>query len=331
MSQPNHHRRNWILSAAGIAVSIGTAGVNAQAPKYPQRPIRVIVPFPPGGAIDVMARKVAEGLARELGQSMVVENKPGAAGNIGAQQVAKSPADGYTLLVGTSATHAANPALFSKLPYDPVADFEPVSLFGQVPNVLVVNAASGPKSLADLIAAARREPGKYTYGSAGVGTSLHLGGVLFERVGKVQFTHVAYKGGAPASADLLGGSITMMFDTVAVSLPNLRAGKLKAFAVAARERHFAIPDVPTFAELGFAGVESGTWAGLFAPHGTPAAIVDDLGAAVARVLMDPGVQDGLRANGVQVTSLQGERFRSFVKDEIRHWGEVVREARVALD
>ncbi|QNP58221.1 Bug family tripartite tricarboxylate transporter substrate binding protein [Paenacidovorax monticola] len=321
-------RRGILRAATLLAGSLAMGSLHAQAPKYPQKPVRLVVPFAAGGAIDAMARPVAEALGRELGQPVIVDNKPGAAGNLGAALVAKAPADGYTLLVGTSATHGANPSLFANLQYDAVADFEPLSLWGAVPNVLVVNAVQGARSVPDLIKAAQREPGQLTYGSAGAGTSLHLAGVMFEKAAKVQLMHVPYKGGAPASMDLLGGSVNMMFDTVSVALPNLRAGKLRALAVAAPERHFALPDVPTFAELGLPGVDAATWAGVFAPRGTPPAVVQELEAAFARVLAQKPVQEALRANGVQIQSLQGERFRSFVTGEIRRWGQLVREARI---
>jgi tripartite-type tricarboxylate transporter receptor subunit TctC len=329
MKHQNFSRRDWLRTAAGVAGSIAVGGLWAQTPKYAQRPVRLIVPFAAGGAIDAMARPIAEALGRELGQSVIVENKAGAAGNIGAAMVAKAPADGYTLLVGTSATHGANPSLFAKPGYDAVADFEPLTLWGSVPNILVVNAAQGPKSLDEIVAAARREPGKLSYGSAGTGTSLHLSGVLFEKAAKVELMHVPYKGGAPASADLLGNNITMMFDTVSVALSNIRAGKLRAFAVAAPQRHFALPDVPTFAELGMPAVDAATWAGVFVPRGTPPPIVQELNAAFARVMKEKPVQDALRANGVQMMPLQGEQFRAFMVGEINRWRQVVREAKIA--
>lgn len=322
-------RRNALQAAALMAGSLVLGSLQAQTPqKYAQRPVRMVVPFAAGGAIDAMARPVADALGRELGQPVIVDNKPGAAGNIGSALVAKAPADGYTLLLGTSATHGANPALFANLQYDAAGDFEPISLLGAVPNVLVVNAAQGAKSVPELIEAARREPGKLTYGSAGAGTSLHLAGVMFEKAAKVQLIHVPYKGGAPASMDLLGGNTNMMFDTISVALPNVRAGKLRALAVAAPERHFALPDVPTFAELGLQGVEAATWAGVFVPKDTPPAVVQELNAAFARVLAQKPVQEALRANGVQIQSLQGEKFRTFVNGEIKRWGAMVREAKI---
>lgn len=323
MRSSDPSRRHLLLAGAALATS---PWAWAQPARFAQRPLRMVVPFPAAGAIDAMARPVAEALSRELGQPIVVENRPGAAGNIGAAQVAKAPPDGYTLLVGTSATHGANPSLFSKPGYDAAGDFEFISLWGSVPNVLVVNAERGPKTVAELIERARREPGKSSYASAGVGTSLHLAGVLFEKVAGVSLMHVPYKGGAPASMDLIGGNVNMMFDTVSVSLPHLRSGKLRALAVAANERHFALPDVPTFAELGLRGVEAATWAGVFVPKGTPAPVVDELRAAHAKVLADRGVQDALRANGVQPMPLQGEQFRAFALGEMKRWGQVVKDA-----
>ena len=325
-------RRRCLAAAttAALLAGTGTGAVFAQVPgaRYAQKSIRLVVPFASGGAIDAMSRTMADALGRELGQTVFVENKAGAAGNIGSAQVAKAVPDGYTLLVGTSATHGANKALFAKLPYDPIGDFEFISLWGTVPNVLVVHAVSGPKNIQELVARAKREPGRLSYGSAGPGTSLHLAGVLFEKSAGVELLHVPYKGGSPASMDLLGGSLAMMFDTVAVSLPNLRAGKLRALAVAAPERHFALPDVPTFAELGFKGVEAATWAGVFAPKGTPAPILAELRAAHAKVLDYKSVQDALRANGVQPMPMQGEPFRRFIGAEIQRWGQVVQAAKI---
>jgi tripartite-type tricarboxylate transporter receptor subunit TctC len=322
-------RATLVAGVAALAATLHPGSVRAQGDKYPQRPVRLVVPFAAGGAIDTMARPIAEAMARDLGQPVLVDNKAGAAGNIGAAQVAKSAADGYTLLVGTSATHGANPALFTKPGYDALADFEPIMLWGSVPNVLVVNAAEGVKSVPELVERARQQAAKLTYGSAGTGTSLHLAGVLFEQAAGVKLVHVAYKGGAPASVDLLGGTLDMMFDTVSVSLPQIRAGKLRPLAVAAEQRHFALPDVPTFAELGFKGVEAGTWAGLFAPRGTPAPVLAQLRKASRQALGEARVQDVLRNNGVQAMALEGDRFRAFVEAETRRWAKVVASAGIA--
>lgn len=318
-------RRRWL---AASAATLAAFPLFAQR-KYPQQPVRFIVPFAAGGAIDNISRTVAQKMGTELQQSIVVENRAGAAGNIGAAAVARSAPDGYTLLVGTSATHGANPSLFTKPGYDAVADFEPIALFGMVPNVLVVNTQKGARDVADLIARAKASPGKLTYASAGTGTSLHLAGVMFERAAGVQLLHVPYKGGAPASVDLMGGVVDMMFDTVAVSLPLLQSGKTRALAVASAERHPALPDVPTFAELGFKGVEAGTWAGLFAPKGTPADVVAELRRASEAALADAGVKASLRGMGFQSIPRSGPAFRDFVQEEIRKSGALVKAAGIS--
>lgn len=299
--------------------------------KYPQQPVRLVVPFPAGGAIDSISRAVSQAMARELGQPMAVENRAGAAGNIGAAAVARAQPDGYTLLVGTSATHGANPALFAKPGYDAVGDFEPVALWGSVPNMLVVHPDKGPRDVQELVARAKASPGKLSYASAGTGTSLHLAAAMFERAAGVQLTHVPYKGGAPASVDLMGGQVDLMFDTVAVSLPLVQSGKTRALAVAAPRRHFALPDVPTFAELGIAGMESGTWAGLFAPKGTPADVLAELRRASAAALADPAVQASLRGIGVQPDGRSGDAFRKFVDEEVQRAGQLVRSAGIKLE
>ena len=328
-SEGNPMKHLLVSRRAGLAAAVlalCAASLPAAAQKYPTRPIKLIVPFAAGGAIDVMTRPIAEAMARELGQNIVVENKAGAAGNIGAAQVAKSPADGYTLLIGTSATHGANPALFATPGYDAIADFEPIMLFGGVPNVLVVNAEKGDKTLGDIIRRAKAKPDTLTYGTAGAGTSLHLAAVLFEQSAGVKLVHVPYKGGAPASVDLMGGQIDMMFDTVTVSLPQIKAGKLRPIAVAAAERHFALPDVPSFAELGVQGVDASTWAGMFAPKGTPAAVVKALRDAADKAMKDARVQEALRSSGFQLMAWPGERFGAFVAKETKRWGKVVKYA-----
>jgi tripartite-type tricarboxylate transporter receptor subunit TctC len=321
-------RRHCLV--AGLAGLAAAAAPQAWAQrKYPQQPVRLVVPFAAAGAIDNMTRVVAQAMARELGQPVLVDNRAGAGGNIGGALVAKAPADGYTLLVGTSATHGANPTLFAKPGYDAARDFEPIMLFGSVPNVLVVQNENGAKSVAELVARAKAAPGKLSYASAGNGTSLHLAGVMFERAAGVQLTHVAYKGGGPASIDLMGGVVDMMFDTVAVALPLLQSGKERALAVAASERHFALPDVPTFAELGFKGVEAATWAGLFAPKGTPPDVLAELRRASEAALSDAAVRTALRGMGVQVSPRSGDAFGAFVQSEIQRWGQVVRSAGIA--
>ncbi|OVZ59144.1 hypothetical protein CDO44_13330 [Pigmentiphaga sp. NML080357] len=317
-----HRRTAGALAVAASA--LGSWPLQAAAQDYPSRPIQMVVPFAAGGAIDQMARAVGAALSREVGQPVVIENKPGAGGNIGAAQVAKASPTGYTLLVGTSATHGVNPSLYSQLSYDAVKDFVPVSHWGSVPNVLAVQSSSAIRSVEDLVAQAQREPGKLTFGSAGNGTSLHLAGELFKQAAKVDLVHVPYRGGAPASLDLLAGNITMMFDTVAVSLPNLRAGKTRALAVAAKARHFALPEVPTFAEKGYPSVVSATWAGIFAPAGTLPAVVQRLDEASRKALEDPSVVEVMRKTGVQIDYKNSGDFAAYVASEIALWGDVIR-------
>lgn len=262
---------------------------------------------------------------------MVIDNRPGAGGNIGADSVAKSAADGYTLVAGTSATHGANPALYPKLTYDARRDFVPVAHIAGVPNVLVVTPASGIRSVDDLIKQARAAPGKMSYGSAGSGTSLHLAGELFRSAARVDLLHIPYKGAAPATTDLLGGQISMMFNTVLVALPLIRSGKLTALAVTARKRHFALPEVPTFAELGYKSVESETWVGLFAPAGTARAIVDTLAQALERTLRDKSVVELLRQQGAEPQFMGPDTFARYVESEIARWGGIVRAAGIKLE
>lgn len=315
--------------AALVALAGWTDAVLAQA--YPAKPVRIVVPFAAGGAIDIIVRASGQQLSKELGQPVVIDNRPGASGNIGADAVAKSTPDGYTLLAGTSATHGANPALYAKLAYDARRDFAPVAHIAGVPNVLVVTPASGMRSVADLVKQARATPGKLSYGSAGSGTSLHLAGELFNSAAQVSLLHVPYKGAAPATTDLLGGQITMMFNTVPVALPLIRSGKLLPLAVTSPKRHFTLSDVPTFAELGYASVESETWVGLFAPAGTARDVVDKLAQALERALRDKSVVELLRQQGAEPNFMDPGAFARYVDSEIARWGGVVRAAGIKLD
>ena len=315
--------------AALAALAVWTNGALAQA--FPAKPLRIVVPFAAGGAIDIIVRASGQQLSKELGQPVVIDNRPGASGNIGADAVAKSAADGYTLVAGTSATHAVNSALYAKLPYDIRRDFAPVAHIAGVPNVLVVTPASGMRSVADLVKQARATPDKMSYGSAGSGTSLHLAGELFNSAAQVKLLHVPYKGAAPATTDLLGGQITMMFNTVPVALPLIRSGKLTPLAVTSRKRHFALPEVPTFAELGYASVESETWVGLFAPAGTPREVVDKIAQALDRALREKSVVDLLRQQGAEPHFMDPSEFARYVDSEITRWGGIVRAAGIKLD
>lgn len=322
--------KKMLYAIATLAALAGwTDGALAQA--FPTKPLRIVVPFAAGGAIDIIVRASGQQLSKELGQPVVIDNRPGASGNIGADAVAKSAADGYTLLAGTSATHGANPALYTKLAYDARRDFVPVAHIAGVPNVLVVTPASGMRSVADLVKQARATPDKMSYGSAGSGTSLHLAGELFNSAAQVKLLHVPYKGAAPATTDLLGGQITMMFNTVPVALPLIRSGKLTPLAVTSPKRHFALPEVPTFAELGYASVESETWVGLFAPAGTPREVVDKVAQALDRALREKSVVDLLRQQGAEPHFMDSNEFARYVDSEITRWGGIVRAAGIKLD
>src|SRR5512140_3175718 len=315
-----------ILYALAALAALAGWTAPAAADSYPSKPVHIIVPFPAGGAIDIIVRTSAQQLSQELGQPMIIDNRPGASGNIGAELVTKSAADGYTLLAGTSATHGANPALYTKLAYDARRDFVPVAHIAGVPNVLVVTPASGIGSLAELVQQARA--GKLSYGSAGSGTSLHLAGEMFRGAAGVQALHVPYKGAAPATTDLLGGQINMMFNTVPVALPLVRSGKLTALAVTSPKRHFALPEVPSFAEQGYPGIESSTWVGLFAPAGTPREVVERLAQATDRSLRDKSVTELLRQQGAEPQFMGPQDFSRYVDAEIARWGSVVRAANI---
>ena len=322
--------KRTLFALAALAALLAGAGA-AAADVFPSKPVRIVVPFAAGGAIDIIVRTSAQQLSKELGQQMLIDNRPGAGGNIGADIVAKSAADGYTLVAGTSATHGVNPSLYAKLPFDARRDFAPVAHIAGVPNVLVVTPASGIRSLDDLVRQARANPGKLAFGSAGSGTSLHLAGELFRSEARVDLLHVPYKGAAPATTDLLGGQIGMMFNTVPVALPLIRSGKLLPLAVTAQKRHFALPDVPTFAEQGYKSVESETWVGLFAPAGTPRDVIDALAQALERTLRDKSVGELLRQQGAEPQFMGSEAFSRYVESEMLRWGNVVRAAGIKLE
>src|ERR1700681_275677 len=254
------------------------SGALAQA--YPTRSIRLVVPFPPAGTTDILAREVAQRLSVSLGQSVIIDNRPGAAGNIGSDLVAKSAPDGYTLLMGTVGTHAINPSLYARMPYDHVKDFVPIVLVAGVPNVLEVTPSLPVNSVADLIKLAKEKPGQLNFASSGSGTSIHLSGELFKTMAGVDMVHVPYKGSAPALIDLMGGQVQLMFDNLPSSLAQIKAGKLRAIAVTSAQRAPALPNVPTIAESGLPGFEASSWFGLLAPAGTPAAVVARINADV---------------------------------------------------
>jgi tripartite-type tricarboxylate transporter receptor subunit TctC len=316
--------------AAGALLAAFATLSYAQAP-YPTKPIRIVVPFPAGGATDILARAAAQRLTEAWGQSVVVDNRPGAGGNIGAELVAKSAPDGYTLLMGTVGTHAINASLYAKMPYDHVKDFAPVILVAGVPNVLVVNPAVPANSVQELIAYAKANPGKLNFASSGAGTSIHLSGELFKVMAGVQMMHVPYKGSAPALQDLIGGQVQLMFDNLPPSLPQIKAGKLRALGVTSASRASALPDTPTIAESGLTGFEASSWFGLLAPAGTPPAVIGRLNGEIATWLGTPEAKEKLLALGANAAGGTPEDFAKHIAAETAKWAKVVKESGAKVD
>ena len=316
------------LAGALITVALALVAPVAfgQAASYPTRPIRLVVPFPPGGATDILARALAQRWSETLGQQVVVDNRPGAGGNIGSELVARAAPDGYTLLMGTVGTHAINASLYAKMPYDHVKDFAPVVLVAGVPNVMVVNPAVPAHTVQEFIAYAKANPGKVNFASSGNGTSIHLSGELFKVMTGVQMTHVPYKGSAPALQDLLGGQVQVMFDNLPPSLPHIKAGKLRAVAVTSARRAPALPDVPTIAESGLPGFEASSWFGVLAPAGTPAPIVTRLNAEANNWLGTPDAKEKMLALGANAIGGSPEDFAAHIRAETAKWAKVVKES-----
>jgi tripartite-type tricarboxylate transporter receptor subunit TctC len=298
----------------------------AYAQEFPSRPIRIVVPFPPGGSTDVIGRRIAEKFQASLGQPVLVENKPGAGGAVGAEQVAKSPPDGYTLLIGVTGSNGVSYSLNPKLPYQP-KDFDPVSLVVSAPLTIVVNASVPAKNLKELVALNQA----LNHGTPGNGTSMHLTAEMFNLASGTKFVHVPYKRTAGALNDLLGGQIQMMFGDFLVTLPQVKAGKIKALAVTSARRHPLLPEVPTVAESGFPGFEALSWQGLFAPAGTPPAIVAKLNAELVKAISAPDMREYFASQGFFVGGNSPAEFRAFVDREIPKWAQIVKAANVKVD
>ena len=316
-----------ILLAAVLAATV-CAGAMAQT--YPVRPVRIVVGFPPGGTSDILARTIAARLAEPLGQPVVVENRTGAGGNIGAEAVAKSAPDGYTLLMGTT-SQAISQSLYRKLNYDLQKDFAPVTQAVNYSNLLVVHPSAGVSTVAELLVLARAKPGVLNYGTAGNGTPPHMTGELFKATTGVNIQHVPYKGGAPAIVDLVAGQIPMMFDNVPPLLPHVRSGRIKALANTSLTRLAVLPDVPTLDESGLKGFDAVGWNGLLAPAGTPREIVARLHSEVARILRAPEVRDQLTAQGADIVGNSPDEFAAWIRGEIKKWAGVVRDSGAKLD
>ena len=309
-----------ILRLAASLLAFAALGAAAQ---YPTRPVKIVAPYPPGGSADILARTIAEKMTGSLGQQVLVENRGGAGGNIGTEAVAKSPPDGYTILVGTVATHAINPHVFPNLPFDPVKDFAPITPIAQNAIALVAHPSAPAATVRDLVEFARRNPGKVSFGSSGSGTPMHLAGELLKTMTRIEIVHVPYKGAGPAVADLLGGQIPYAFVSIAPTLPHLKSGKLKALGMIEDTRTPAAPDVPTIGEA-VPGYALSSWLGLFAPAGTPPAIVDRLNAAAIEALRLPDVKTRLDAQGFDVITASPAAFAKTVRDDLDKWGRIVR-------
>jgi tripartite-type tricarboxylate transporter receptor subunit TctC len=322
--------RKMLLLALAAWALISALPVNSALAAWPEKTIRIVVPFAPGGGTDVIARTLAQEMAKNLGATIIIENKPGAGTIIGTQTVAASEPDGYTLLMGTFA-NAVNPSLYAKLPYDPHKDLAAVALIARSFNIVVVNQASPLKSIADLIAAANADPEKLSYGTYGTGTSAHLAGELFKSMAKVHLTTVPYKGAAPAITDLLGGRIQVMFTTVASAAPLIAGGQLRALAVTSAERSPAFPDIPTVAEAGVPGYSAESWYGLYAPAKTPADIIERLNkSAGAAVRSDVFKKLGLNEGLVMIAAEPAELER-YVRGEEERWRKVIRDANIKIE
>lgn len=313
-----------------LALSAAAWASCAAAQAWPTRPVSIIVPFPAGGTTDVLARALGQELSKSLGQPVIVENKPGAGATLGADYVAKAKADGYTLLMG-AVHHTIATSVYKKLGYDFEKDLAPITTVALVPNVLVVNPQVPAKTVQELLALARTEPGKLTYGSNGTGTGQHLIGAQFEGMGGVQLLHVPYKGSGPLTTDLLGGQITMSFDTITPVLPHIRAGKLRALAVTTAKRSVALPDVPTLDEAGLKGFDMGTWFGMLAPAGTPKDVVARLNAGMVKIIQSPEFRKKMDEIGaVAIGDTPDEMARKIHDDTVR-FAKLVKDAKVSLD
>lgn len=316
-----------VLALLTTMVAFGSAG--AQGPAYPERPITMVVTFAAGGSSDVLARAVADAMSKGLGQQVVVDNRPGAGGQIGTEAVAHAAPDGYTILFGTNGALGIGPAIYKNLRYDPLHDLAPVGILHKLPLLLIVNPSVPAQNVTELIAYARSNPGKLTFASAGVGSVSHLAGELFKQEAKIDILHVPYKGGGAAVTDLISGRVSMMLETIPNALPLARDGRMRAIGVTTKERSALAPDIPSLAETGLPGFDVSAWTGLFVPAGTPAAIIDRLNAETRKIAGDPHYVTLIHNMGTDVTSSSPEAFGSFVRDDIARWTKVIDSAGIA--
>jgi tripartite-type tricarboxylate transporter receptor subunit TctC len=322
---------SFVKSIIAAGLLAGVVSVGAAHAEFPERAVTLVVPFAAGGSTDVVARVIAERMSTDLGQQVVVQNVGGAGGSLGAGNVARAEPDGYTILMGTVATHALNPLILKNKPYDAETDFAPVSLLVVVPNVLVVNPQLPAKDVKELLALLKADPEKYSYASSGNGTPLHLSGELFNAMAGVKMQHVPYKGSGPALTDVIGNQVPIMFDNLPSSSGHIKAGTLRALAVTTAERAPSFPDVPTMAEAGIPGYETYTWNALFAPKDTPKDVVDRLNASAKVAMADPAVVERMKEFSATVVASSPEELAAHVKAEMAKWTPVVRDANVQMD
>ena len=318
------------VGAASFAFAANVASAQVAATPFPDKPLRIVVTFTTGGAPDTLARILSEKLSNVWGQPVIVDNRPGAGGNTGADFVAKAPGDGYTIVVGTVGTHSINPAMYSKMPYDAVKDFAPITLLATTPNMLVINNDVPAKNLKDFIALGKKE-GKMTFASSGSGTSIHVSGELFKTMTGIDMVHIPYKGRATAIPDVLGGRVTMMFDNMPSSLSLVREGKLRALGVTSSVRSPAAPEIPTIAESGLPGFDAVSWFALFAPASTPKPIIDKWQTEVRRILKLPDVAKRLADAGLDAVGGTPDELAAYQKSEITKWAKVVKDSGAKAD
>lgn len=320
-----------VSSLFAASLVFGLYACPATAQTYPAKPVRMMVPFPAGGGSDTMGRIVGNKLSERLGQQIVVENRPGAAGSIGADIVARAPADGYTLLLGSTSELVQYPNVNPKIPYDPLRDFAPITLVGTIPLVLVVHPSLPVRNVKDLVALAKGRPGEINFGSAGQGATTHLAVELFILLSKVKLTHVPYKGSPQAVADLVAGNVQLGIPTMPAALPFIKSGRVKVLAVSTAKRAANLPDVPTLAEAGVKGYEATLWTGILAPTGTPPPIIDRLNGEIAKVLALKDVQEALARQGAEAQSGTPAQFSAFIKSDYAKWARVVKESGIRIE
>lgn len=320
-----------IASAILLGLTVGANALAQTADNYPNRSITMVVAFPAAGTTDILARLIGQKLTEKFKQTVVIENRPGAGGNIGTAYVAKAAPDGYTIMMGTIGTQSINPGLYKKMPYDAAKDFVPITRAAMVPNLLVVNKDAPFNTLPEMMAYERANPGKLTYGSSGNGTTLHLSGELFNLMAGSKITHIPYKGSTPAVADLMGGQISMIFDNMPSVIQQVKSGRLKALAVTSAQRNPQLPEIPTIQEMGVAGYEVWSWFGLLAPAATPKPIVDKLNTSIVDIIKQPDVQAKIIELGAVPVPESSTEFGAFIAAETLKWAKVIKEANIGMD